>query len=237
MVVLDFSFKPDVTRQLIACTKSYTVIDHHKTAAADVSLYSADLRSQDKLVFDMAQSGAVLTFKYLFPDEKVPALLNYVQDRDLWKWELPGTKQISAWFLSTDWGKPSDVCVAVELCEHDQYMCSTIGASIGRLIDKQVEVAVRNAEETYIDGACAIAVQSAIYQSDICDALLTKYPDKDVAIVWYHSLETTKFSLRSRGEFDVSEIAKKFGGGGHKNAAGFSKLRTNPYEVLSMFIN
>lgn len=28
-------------------------------------------------------------------------------------------------------------------------------------------------------------------------------------------------SLRSNGDYDVSAIAKKFGGGGHKNAAGF----------------
>jgi hypothetical protein len=30
------------------------------------------------------------------------------------------------------------------------------------------------------------------------------------------------YSLRSRGDFDVSAVAKHFGGGGHKNAAGFS---------------
>lgn len=29
-------------------------------------------------------------------------------------------------------------------------------------------------------------------------------------------------SLRSDGDYDVSVIAKQFGGGGHKNAAGFS---------------
>ena len=30
-----------------------------------------------------------------------------------------------------------------------------------------------------------------------------------------------QYSLRSRGDFDVSELAKKHGGGGHKGAAGF----------------
>ncbi len=29
------------------------------------------------------------------------------------------------------------------------------------------------------------------------------------------------WSLRSRGDFDVGEVAKARGGGGHKNAAGF----------------
>jgi nanoRNase/pAp phosphatase (c-di-AMP/oligoRNAs hydrolase) len=31
-----------------------------------------------------------------------------------------------------------------------------------------------------------------------------------------------KFSLRSCGDYDVSALAKIFGGGGHKNAAGFT---------------
>jgi bifunctional oligoribonuclease and PAP phosphatase NrnA len=29
-------------------------------------------------------------------------------------------------------------------------------------------------------------------------------------------------SLRSRGEYDVAEVAREFGGGGHRNAAGCS---------------
>jgi nanoRNase/pAp phosphatase (c-di-AMP/oligoRNAs hydrolase) len=32
---------------------------------------------------------------------------------------------------------------------------------------------------------------------------------------------TANCSLRSNGGYDVSVIAKAFGGGGHKNAAGF----------------
>lgn len=39
-----------------------------------------------------------------------------------------------------------------------------------------------------------------------------------------------RVSLRSRGTVDVSEIAVRFGGGGHKNAAGFSSLE--PAEAI-----
>lgn len=44
----------------------------------------------------------------------------------------------------------------------------------------------------------------------------------------FGEVESGKFqySLRSRGDFDVSAIAKKFGGGGHKNAAGFNVVGT-----------
>lgn len=50
---------------------------------------------------------------------------------------------------------------------------------------------------------------------------------------WQRGDGEFQYSLRSRGDFDVSELAKKYGGGGHKNAAGFEqkemlKLRKAP---------
>ena len=38
-----------------------------------------------------------------------------------------------------------------------------------------------------------------------------------------------QFSLRSEGEFDVSAVAQQYGGGGHRNAAGFNAA-TLPWE-------
>jgi oligoribonuclease NrnB/cAMP/cGMP phosphodiesterase (DHH superfamily) len=49
-------------------------------------------------------------------------------------------------------------------------------------------------------------------------------PDCDFAVIWYydHQDRINKISLRSfHDAVDVSEIAKEFGGGGHKKAAGF----------------
>jgi nanoRNase/pAp phosphatase (c-di-AMP/oligoRNAs hydrolase) len=41
------------------------------------------------------------------------------------------------------------------------------------------------------------------------------------AACYWDTPEGRVFSLRSIGDFDVSEIAKQYGGGGHKNASGF----------------
>jgi phosphoesterase RecJ-like protein len=38
--------------------------------------------------------------------------------------------------------------------------------------------------------------------------------------------------MRSQGEIDVAEIARKYGGGGHKNAAGFN-LKVQYWKELS----
>ncbi|MFC1501706.1 bifunctional oligoribonuclease/PAP phosphatase NrnA, partial [Elusimicrobiota bacterium] len=48
----------------------------------------------------------------------------------------------------------------------------------------------------------------------------------------------TKVSMRSRGNNDVSSIAKHFGGGGHKNAAGFSMqgtIENSQKDLLNFF--
>ena len=49
-------------------------------------------------------------------------------------------------------------------------------------------------------------------------------PDCDFSLIWYydHQDRIIKVSLRSfHDKIDVSEIAKEFGGGGHKKASGF----------------
>jgi len=56
------------------------------------------------------------------------------------------------------------------------------------------------------------------YNSEIGDYLLQKLNIEYVLII---NAKKSKVSLRSRGSFDVSKIAVTFGGGGHKNAAGF----------------
>jgi nanoRNase/pAp phosphatase (c-di-AMP/oligoRNAs hydrolase) len=57
------------------------------------------------------------------------------------------------------------------------------------------------------------------YNSEIGDYLLQNLKVNYVLMI---NAKKSKVSLRSKGNFDVSEIALKFGGGGHKNAAGFT---------------
>jgi phosphoesterase RecJ-like protein len=54
-------------------------------------------------------------------------------------------------------------------------------------------------------------------------------------MIWYwdHQDELTKVSLRAfHDAVDVSEVAKKFGGGGHKKAAGFSLPKNKHVEDI-----
>ena len=89
---MDFSYQRNQILELRK-TNRVVVIDHHKTA-------QADLEGLDDCVFDMEHSGAVLAWQY-FHKAKVPEILLYVEDRDLWNWELPDSRAISAWLNVT----------------------------------------------------------------------------------------------------------------------------------------
>ena len=70
--------------------------------------------------------------------------------------------------------------------------------------------------------SCAIANAPYSFASEVAGEIAGQ--DGTEFGACYFEVEQNRFqySLRSRGDFDVSEIAKKFGGGGHKNAAGFT---------------
>jgi len=59
----------------------------------------------------------------------------------------------------------------------------------------------------------------SIFKSDVGYLLNVRKPP--FAIVWYYQRGHFNFSLRSDGSVDVSKIAQKYGGGGHKAAASF----------------
>src|SRR3954471_21091358 len=85
--VLDFSFKRDILLRQKKRLK-IQVIDHHASA-------EADLEGLDFCIFDKSKSGAVLAWEFFHTGQHVPKLLRHIQDRDLWKFEMYETREIT----------------------------------------------------------------------------------------------------------------------------------------------
>ena len=82
------------------------------------------------------------------------------------------------------------------------------------------------AHKKQFEGKDVMVVNSSHWMSEI-GATLAK--DCDFAMIWYydHDANIYKVSLRAfHDTMDVSEIAKSFGGGGHRKAAGFVLPKT-----------
>ena len=87
--VLDFSFPRAVLEDWHRRHANLVVLDHHKSVIKD-------LAGLPYVTLDVERSGARLTWDHFFPEgnRALPALVAYVEDRDLWRWALPHTSAV-----------------------------------------------------------------------------------------------------------------------------------------------
>jgi nanoRNase/pAp phosphatase (c-di-AMP/oligoRNAs hydrolase) len=211
--IVDFSYKRPILEKLIE-KNQVTVIDHHKTA-------EEDLRDLENVYFDLNHSGCVLTYNYFHGANSRHILFDYVEDRDLWRWKLPDSKEINAALFIQD----RTFLRCNELIKFTDINTLLIqGKTILKVQGDYVSRAVKNRFIHIIDGQQIPVVNSSVLQSEIGDALCELCPYYPFVGIFYQTMEKRFWSLRSRNGFDCSAVAKKFGGGGHPGAAGFVEV-------------
>lgn len=220
IIIVDFSFKRDVMEAIKRECKSLIVLDHHKTA-------QTACEELDFCRFDMNESGASLAWKYFFPDENVPRLVQYIRDRDLWQFKLHSSEIINAYIQSYPMEINVYEILFYELENQDGFIeAQSVGLGINRYKQTMVEAMCKNAavskEYPFYDDTIPTVNASMLF-SEVGHELCKMYPNAPFTAYYFDRLKdgVRQWGLRSIGNYDVSEIAKKFGGGGHKNAAGF----------------
>lgn len=221
--ILDFSFKRDVLVDLAGKAKSITLLDHHKTAEADLK----DLNCGGlDIIFDMNRSGAGITWDYFHPDQVGGNwFVNYIQDRDLWQFKLPNSKIVNAYLGSL----PHKFEAYTEAFNKGHDNALTCGEGCLSWMRYYIENTKRNATTMEFMGYANIPVVNASY-SAISEVLGELSENHEFAVGWGWKDNTIGYSLRSRHGFDVSALAKSMGGGGHQAAAGFSSSKF-PWEL------
>lgn len=214
VVIVDFSYPRAIMEDLRSKVKSLTVLDHHKTA-------QKDLEGLSYAKFDMTKSGAVLSWEYFFPNTPVPMFISYLSDRDLWKFEMVGSREISAALRSY----PFDFMVWDELSSQ-QGGCERL-AREGKIVlkhqDQMVSIMAGNTVFREVGGFKVPVVNATCYFSEVGDELCKRFPEAPFAAYYFDRGDGKRqWGLRStKKDVDVSAIAKMYGGGGHPGAAGF----------------
>lgn len=222
--LVDFSYKRDVLRQILDSCASLTILDHHKTAVEEVAALQAYYNStvgKQKLhiVMDMDRSGAGIAWDHFFPTAERPALINHIEDRDLWRFKLPGTREIQAALFSY----PYDFEVWDNLMESDTNSLWTDGCAIERKHFKDIKELIEVNKLRMVIGGVEVWAANLPYTMTSDAGHEMCYDDKTFACCYSIGPNGVYYSLRSKDDgMDVSEIAKKYGGGGHKHAAGFT---------------
>ena len=212
VVILDFSFNNKTTKKLIKEANNLLVIDHHKSAVVE-------LHDISNTIFDMSKSGATMAWEFFHPGKEPPKFIQYITDRDLWKWELPYSKEFSAAFDMVpfefeEFEKYEDDSVFDDAVKRGSYILAYSKTVVKKVCEKAVS-------KTYKE-MNVLVVNSSHWISEIGAKLS---PDCDFALIWFydHDEQRTKVSLRAfHDHIDVSDVAKDFKGGGLKKAAGFT---------------
>ena len=206
VVIVDFSYSRDTLESLARRTNELLVLDHHITA-------EKALAGLPYAYFDLKKSGAVLAWEWAH-DHPVPWLLEYIQDKDLWTWALPLSREINAAVASYPF--------EFQLWNgFNQKNLEQEGRAILRYEHELVSKLAGQAVLVEFQGETVPSVQSAILTSQIGERLSAEAP---FCIIWHDRDARRYYSMRSRddGGTDVGAIAASFGGGGHTHAAGFS---------------
>lgn len=217
VIFVDFSVKHDEMCKILDIANYVAVLDHHKTAQQELENLEYEY-SNCRIIFDMDQSGAMITWKY-FSDKPAPFLIRTVQDRDLWKFEMEDTKAITAYMFSLE--MTFDVWDTLSIDAADGH-ASRYGNILLRSHDKNVSALIEG---------CTYEAQFGDYKINV-----TNVPWMFASDIGHHTVDDNLFSLtyfinkdgkmacslRANDGFDCASFAKTFSGGGHTNAAGFT---------------
>lgn len=212
---VDFTYPLETTEILMRNNARVTAIDHHISSRPVTE-------KTENFLYAVDHSGAVLSWMYFHPKTKIPTILQYIEDTDIWKFKLPRSKELFAYLDLFDFSfEKWNMLMRGFERPHARSDYAKKGALLLRHEEKLIErLVANNAEIVEFEGYRVYAVNSPLFQSEIGHVLSLERPP--LAIIWSEKEQRINVSLRSDGSIDVSEIAKRFGGGGHRAAAGFS---------------
>ena len=244
--VLDFSFPRHTMEGLFAVAQRVIWLDHHASVFKDWGvpldgvvdeLTLGLVQPNDHTVaLDNNKSGAMLAWEYFHPGTEVPMLIRHIDDRDRWQFKMSGSRELHA---AMDSLKPWTFSRWDLLFHVDGIRLEALkdeGSAILRAHSQHVQAALKQAKTCVVRWGCwkemcgAIGFREAVGCSANAPAFLASDLGHELAnksgtfgLVWSMAGDgQIHCELRSNGDYDVSAIAKCFGGGGHRNAAGFS---------------
>lgn len=228
--IVDFCYGALDTLHLLAAARTVRVIDHHQTAIE--TLEESGLRDAlTQCVLQLDKSGCGLVWRTRFGDAPPPALVRYVEDHDLWRFALPDSREIRRWIHSyaPTLGNAALLHSAAPDLKPDALFPASVvweGRAIDRALGTIVDSIASRATLEEIGGAVVPTANSSALTSDVGAELLRRCPSAPFACVWSDEPKGRLHGLRSREDgIDVSEVARRYGGGGHAHAAGFTMPR------------
>lgn len=235
--IVDFSFPTPVMQYIRDNAASMTWLDHHKTAfemgwPVEAPVQGSIILAEPNfyMCLDNNRSGALIAWHFLHGlTSQVPDLIRFVDDYDRWVFQYEATRAYIRGLRS----KPMtfEVWGGILRDSDSTSELTQTGAILLAEHNNDVEAAAKNARPVALVGYQGLAVNSIPKLTSDTGHVLAHRCGTFGMIYHITEMGKAKCSLRSVKDFDVSIIAKHFGGGGHKNAAGFE---CSAWELLNL---
>lgn len=226
--VVDFGFqKPGDWDKLIQMSTEVYWIDHHKTAMGFEG-------AQNKLdgIRRTGDAACLLTWEFLGGDNPVPEAVVLADDWDTWKHKL-GAKTLEFMHGMQARDTHPNCGIWEDLLRPEPLLLDDIlaaGGNILRFVTKDNEEYLRSfGYEVEFEGLKGIVCNKGKTNSKLFDSVAFRGYDILMPVAW-NGEQWTVSIYTTKDNIDCAEIAKKYGGGGHTQAAGF-QCKELPFKI------
>lgn len=220
VIIVDFSISIDDMEKLLKTTNDIIWLDHHISAIEKYDKFP--FMDEIKGIRNASKAGCLLTWEYYLKHEKTPIVVKLISDFDTWKYEYGDHTLYFKYGMETFDISPKSEVWNLLLNTNEKVKNRIIDViDMGKIIDRYK----KNMDKDMID----TLAYSILFEDQKCLAIncpgnsllfgdnIDKYP---ICITYTYNGNSYTVSLFSKS-INVSEIAKKYSGGGHKKAAGF----------------
>ncbi len=212
---IDFTYSEREMRAIKKKARRFVVLDHHES-------HKSATQVADEYRFSLNHSGCMLAWMYFHPKKKAPYFLQSVEDQDLFVFRKPYTREIISYLGTRDSDFQTwDAFMKAGDNRKKRGEIISIGATLLKARQTMVERTLPYAMPVLFEGYRTLAINSPVYYSELANGIYSKLK-KPFGISWYYRDRKIHVSLRSDGKVDVSKLALKYGGGGHRGASGFT---------------
>lgn len=221
---IDFCYTKEVMDRFVEAAASVTVLDHHE-GVEDV------ITSMPEFVFASDRSGAGIAWDYFHPGAPRPALIDHIEDDDLFRFSLPDTRalitylevqprEFEAWdrFAAALDGDATRAEILSTARIYAEYFELLAGYSVDH-----AKLVSFEGHEIYFGSTHPLKSMKSLVGN-----LLARKKGPFALVVSIHP-GGYGVSIRGDGSVDVAKIAQKFGGNGHPSSAGFLIPREGPF--------
>lgn len=221
---VDFSYPQEIMEKFLKTAKKLTVLDHH-LGIRDV------VEGMPAHVFDADRSGAGIAWDYFHEGAPRPALIDHVEDDDLYRFKLADTRAVITYlevqpFDFAEWDR---IVSALEDPTAREAMLVT-ARTYRAYFETLADISVDHAKLVAFEGLEILFANCHPLKSmkSYVGNLLVKKQGPCALVVSAHP-NGYGVSIRGDGTVDVAAIARKFGGNGHPSSSGFLIPREGPF--------